>query len=212
MSWSGWLLHRHIYVKIIQITLCCILLYVIYTSKNKFKKFHKVNPPSLFSLKFSWLLLLLYFAIVKNLESLWWLRRCTAQISFQENLWWKGKWLLLSFCPWPLLAFDGNTVEILSQAIMAHYGWFLLLGIFVLGTPISLLETFSELHCSLRLFLPNSFHSPLLSQGQSCMVVHLLLCSLLFITHKHFPNTSLAHLILFWHQQDWKLRAYSLFS
>lgn len=135
MSWSGWLLHRHIYVKIIQITLCCILLYVIYTSKNKFKKFHKVNSPSLFSLKFSWLLLLLYFAIVKNLESLWWLWRCTAQISFQENLWWKGKWLLLSFCPWPLLAFDGNTVEILSQAIMAHYGWFSSIGHFCFGDP-----------------------------------------------------------------------------
>lgn len=55
IAWSGWWLHRHIYVKIHQVTLCCILLCVICTSMNR----HRANPPSLFSSsEFSWLSLL----------------------------------------------------------------------------------------------------------------------------------------------------------
>lgn len=48
---------------------------------------HKVNPLSeFFSSEFSWLFLLLYFAIVRSLESLCWLRRCTAQRTCSEKV------------------------------------------------------------------------------------------------------------------------------
>lgn len=173
----------------------------------------KVNPPSLFFLEFSGVFLLLCFVIVRNLESLWWLWRYTAQISFQENMPWEGKRLLLSCCPWLLLACDeawwgswarpslptwGSSVR---QSLLWASPWWRISQscISVWGSSYPIL-----------LFHLSFYRFSLASWPEGS--VHLFLSPLYFITHRHFPNRSLAHLILFWHQQDAKFEGCSLFS